>query len=393
MSAAHHRRHHGRILSVDSLEAFDALVARGARSMSGWRVQDVDLTERAAELRSLDAHGSVFLGCELLPDSATSLRARGAVVYDDVPDMPFRSFRNRLYTADELYGDAEAEFLPEGAEGPARPAEYRRTLDAHVFAWTRSREVDDARTLASALHDHAIDLALREWVRGRHVVGVMGGHRMLRGTPEYASVAELGRRLTLEGYTVATGGGPGAMEAANLGAYLSSRDEGALASALETLARVPGYTPDFEPWVDAAFEVRERFAGGADSLGVPTWFYGHEPAQVFATAIAKYFANSVREDVLLNIANAGLVVMPGEGGTVQEIFQDGCENSYADAAGVAPMVLVGRDYWTREYPAWPLLQALMRGRPAERHIHLVDDTDEVLNALATSWTELEGHRA
>ena len=33
------------------------------------------------------------------------------------------------------------------------------------------------------------------------------------------------------------------------------------------------------------------------SLGVPTWFYGHEPPNLFATRIAKFFTNALREDV------------------------------------------------------------------------------------------------
>ncbi len=48
----------------------------------------------------------------------------------------------------------------------------------------------------------------------------MGGHAVARDDPAYAQTARLAWRLgsTL---VVATGGGPGAMEAANLGAYLS----------------------------------------------------------------------------------------------------------------------------------------------------------------------------
>jgi len=34
------------------------------------------------------------------------------------------------------------------------------------------------------------------------------------------------------------------------------------------------------------------------SSPIPTWFYGHEPPDVFASAIAKYFSNALREDVV-----------------------------------------------------------------------------------------------
>src|SRR4029078_7095989 len=131
----------------------------------------------------------------------------------------------------------------------------------------------------------------------------------------------------------------------------------------------------------AAFDVRRAWPDGATSLGVPTWFYGHEPPNAFAQAIAEYFKNAIREDVLLHVCRAGIVFLPGRGGTVQEVFQDACENYYAAASEVAPMVLVGRDFWTDEVPAWPLLQSLARGRDMAASIHLVDHVDEVLPLL------------
>jgi predicted Rossmann-fold nucleotide-binding protein len=209
----------------------------------------------------------------------------------------------------------------------------------------------------------------------------MGGHAVERGAPAYADAARLG--LALAGsHTVATGGGPGSMEAANLGARLSTRP-GDLAEALGLLTEVPSYRPSVSAWVAQAFKVLERFPGGADTLGIPTWHYGHEPPNVFATAIAKYFRNSTREATLLQVCDAGIVFLPGLGGTVQEIFQDACENFYADESSVAPMVLVGSSYWTEELPAWPLLKALARGRPMEAHVHLVETPAEAANLFVS----------
>ena len=56
------------------------------------------------------------------------------------------------------------------------------------------------------------------FVTGRRMVGVMGGHAVGRDEELYRRIAVLGRTFTRAGYTIATGGGPGAMEAANLGA-------------------------------------------------------------------------------------------------------------------------------------------------------------------------------
>ena len=61
------------------------------------------------------------------------------------------------------------------------------------------------------------------------------------------------------------------------------------------------------------------------------------------------------------------------------MFQDACENYYADESSVAEMVLVGRAYWTETLPAWPLLRSLARGRPMEDRVHLVDHVDEAVD--------------
>ena len=134
------------------------------------------------------------------------------------------------------------------------------------------------------------------------------------------------------------------MEAANLGAYLSGHPDDALDEAMDLLGAAPSYSPDIGAWATAAFTVLERWPAGTVSVGIPTWFYGHEPPNAFATQIAKYFKNAIREDVLLHLCDAGIVFLPGRAGTVQEVFQDACENYYSDADALAPMVLVGADH-------------------------------------------------
>ena len=210
----------------------------------------------------------------------------------------------------------------------------------------------------------------------------MGGHALARGSEAYAAAARLGRALGST-HVVATGGGPGAMEAANLGALTSRSPAGVLDHALEMLTRTPSYRPDVGAWVAAAFEVIDTVADPASTLAIPTWHYGHEPSNAFATAIAKYFRNATREAILLEVCDAGIVFLPGAAGTVQEVFQDACENYYADVSAVAPMVLVGREHWTERYPAWPLLAALAEGRAMAPHVHLADSLEEAA-AIVTS---------
>ncbi|MCR8671450.1 LOG family protein [Agrococcus sp. HG114] len=360
------RPQHGRRIDISSLAAFDRL-ARGATSMHGWRIQDVDLTERADALERLDGDGALLLGTELPPGARERLLAQGALIFDDVPDVPFNAYRATLYSPDDLV---------DGIDGG-----YAESFDARVYAWSRMRQHDIAHTLAAALHDHSIDDALAEWVVGKRIVGVMGGHALARDSEAYRQAAHLAHGLARAGRVVATGGGPGAMEAANLGARAVACSPAQLDAAIDELAAVPSFRGAIPAWIESARRVAARVGDGV-SLGIPTWHYGHEPPNSFATSIAKYFQNSVREDILLRVASAGLVVLPGTGGTVQEIFQDACENSYAPEGAWAPLVLLGERYWTETLPAWPLLQSLMRGKPGEAGIALVDTVADAVAAIA-----------
>jgi predicted Rossmann-fold nucleotide-binding protein len=355
------------VVQVESLADFDSRVAAGATRLSGWRVRHVDLSARSGELAGLRLAGATFLGCTFAPGDAERLQQAGALVLPALTVAPIDVYRSRLYTADELYD--------------ATP--YADSLDGRAYAWSQT-PVSAEDALAESLHDHAIDQALAAWLvagRGRkHLVGVMGGHATPRGDAEYAAAARLGHTLGAR-YVVATGGGPGTMEAANLGCFLARSDPAAVSEAVAELAEVPSFRPSVDEWLRPALSVRAGVVDPHDSLTIPTWHYGHEPSNVFATGIAKYFRNAVREAILLEICDVGIVFLPGAGGTVQEVFQDACENYYADESSLAEMVLVGRSYWTETLPAWPLLRDLARGRPMEDHIHLADDVDEASSLL------------
>ncbi len=359
-----------RLVEVESADAFDAHIAH-TRRLNGWFVQSVDLSTRTAALAAVDPRGAVFLGCAFAPGVEDQMRGAGALIFPRLPDLPFDPYRGSLYDPAELYGSAD----------------YDASPDAAIYAWSRTRQqrtlVDD---LAMTLHDHAISDALDDATAGldpRSIVGVMGGHALQRDEPGYAAAARLGAALTAAGRTVLTGGGPGAMEAANLGAYLSPWP-GALDQAIRTLSRAPSYRPGIDAWVRAARSLDDRWpaTGAGRSISIPTWFYGHEPTNAFATSVAKYFTNALREDTLLHRCRGGIVYLPGQAGTVQEIFQAATENFYAaDSAAVAPMVLVGVDYWTRTYPAWPLLHSLGQGRAMGAAIFCVDSVSEAANLL------------
>lgn len=354
-------------LEIDTLAGFDEAAAAG--DLKRAVIQSLDLRHRDDVLAITAVAGAVFLGCRLEEEMALDLKRRGALLFPTLPDVPLNPYQPQLYRPINLF-----DHLPDG--------DYADSFDARVYAWTRGAEHPPSldHALAASLHDHAISDALNDYVAGvdpRSIVGIMGGHALARGTDGYADTARLGRSLARGGMLVASGGGPGAMEAANLGARLSVHEDRDLDEALDMLATVPSFTPSIDAWVRIGFEVRERFSGGADSLGIPTWFYGHEPPNVFASRIAKYCSNAIREDVLLHRCQGGLVYLAGAAGTVQELFQAVTGNYYApDPTSITPLVLVGVEQWTKRLPAWPLLQEMAKGRHMESWIFLVDDVTE-----------------
>ena len=352
------RRTRGRIITVESITELEHRLASGVTRLTGWRIVGLDLRPYAKQLAACDTSRTTFAGCMMTEDEQRLHAMRGALLLPDAQGTPIDPHRARLYRPDELFDTAE----------------WATSLDGRAYAWQQTVKTHDA-VMARAMHDDGIDAALSAWVPGKSIVGVMGGHDLKRGDAGFRNAALLGRTLG-QRFTVATGGGPGAMEAANLGAAFAAEGEQTLDEALRILERAPGFRPSVDEWIRAARDARELVKDPKESLGVPTWHYGHEPPNLFATTIATYFRNALRESMLLELCGSGIVFLPGAGGTVQEVFQDACENYYADEQGIAPMILVGHEYWTRTLPVWPLLQALAKGRPMEHHVHLVDTIDE-----------------
>jgi len=378
---------------LESIEALEAhLAVRG--DLRCVAVQGLELTPLADRLMEVAAEGAVFLGCHMSEALLDHLMDEGAVVFPRLPSLPYRPYRPSLYTVDELL---------EGYEPTDPESLWRATLDARIFMHYDRHHRKDGPTpvveaLAERLHDHAIDDALAGLLHNggepRRVVGVMGGHGLSRADPAYESVVRIGRGLARRGYLVATGGGPGAMEAANLGAWLAPMADEALAEAVSSLRRAPGYRD--VGWLDAALSVRRSLAlggeggGGGESLAIPTWFYGHEPTNVFSRHVAKYFSNSLREDGLLAIATYGVIYAPGSAGTIQEIFMDAAQNHYGTFKVVSPMVFLGREFWTNEKPVYPLLKSLSAEQQYGRLLALEDDPEAVVDFVVSHppepWT-------
>ena len=132
---------------------------------------------------------------------------------------------------------------------------------------------------------------------------------------------------------------------------------------------------------------------GSASLAIPTWFYGHEPTNLFASHIAKYFANSLREDGMLAIAEHGVIFSPGSAGTIQEVFMDAAQNRYESYGVLSPMIFLGKKYWTETKPVYSLLQSLAHGCKYEPLLMISDDVDEIVDFIRDHPPILTGSRS
>lgn len=320
----------------------------------------VDVRGMAAELAGAHLVGSIFLGCAAESGEAAALCATGAKVVEETGLLPssLPAFATGIYTVPDLYRGLQ----PDGTG-------WETTPDHDGYAWFMQapavpRPLDVAQMLAARLHDTVQERDVVTWLTQRKVVAIMGGHDFQRQqSPEDASAGKpdvywacvtIAKALAENHFTILSGGGPGLMEAANLGALLAHASAADVAAVKALLPNQPFGSAEWRATaMDARTAILGRFdaapSGDQESLGIPTWYYGHEPPNMFASHHAKMFYNSLREDGLVTWANKGIIFFEGSGGTVQEIFQDAAQNYYPPA-GTAPTPMVFFDtggYWNR----------------------------------------------
>ncbi|MEV0391898.1 LOG family protein [Polymorphospora rubra] len=360
-----------------------------AGSLAGLTVQGLRLDEEPVpDLAPVDLTDTLFIGCRFASRAVEAdVVLRGAHVVPPFRALPYAIHPSRLYTPPDLYAGFDAA----GFAGMYDTVVYDH-FRAHGGALPEIREA-----LAQRLHDHAIDNALAHvtdaWLATHgpaSVVGVMGGHAVPRGTTTYRLAAAIGWRLARADRLVVTGGGPGVMEAANLGAYLATRTADELTAAIDLLAGAPDFH-DHDPYTAAALAVRERFTPAdpldwarCGGLAIPTWLYGHEPANLFAGQIAKYFSNAIREDTILRLARGGIVFAAGRAGTVQEVFQAATKTFYRTDGDSGPYIFLDRAFWTETLPVEALLRPLLALSPdgdLAKTVHLADDVEDVVQLL------------
>lgn len=310
--------------------------------------------------------------------------------------LPFQPIRSALYTREELF---------EGFDRNS-PASFGSTRDFSIYRAFISaggaNSGDYLTTLMQSLHDNSITQALRAFLEKKKCVATMGGHDMARTDAAYVQMAELARALTRAGFLVASGGGPGAMEATHLGAACGDAPDDVLVSALQLLATEaalpkhldkivdssgnpdPSLISQSHSWFKVALQANDLISRPSASLAIPTWRYGHEPSTPFASHIAKYFQNSIREDGLVSVGMYGIVFAPGKAGTIQEIFQSTTNNYYHQFGVFSPMVFLGVQYWTTAYPVMAVLQRLFTTQQLNQYVLVTDDSKQAVEFIRNS---------
>jgi uncharacterized protein (TIGR00730 family) len=194
---------------------------------------------------------------------------------------------------------------------------------------------------------HGFDV-LSQVTRG---VAVFGSARTPRDHPRYEQACEIGRALGRAGFDVITGGGPGAMEAANKGA----REAGARSVGLS---------------IDLPFE------------------QGTNPYVDLAVDFHYFFARKV---MFVRYSGA-FVVLPGGYGTLDELFE-ALTLIQTKKIRFFPVVLVGTEYWSG-LVGWLRDAMLEAGNISPGDLSLVrvtDSVDEVVaiceSAAEAQWTE------
>ena len=302
-------------------------------------------------------------------------------------EVPFDVTRTTLYSATDLY---------EGYN-PEQPDSFNTCFDTQIyqhFILKGKLTTDVKESAARIFHDHQMYVGLLDFLRSHkylHFVGIMGGHALLRTDMMYRQIVFLCKRLTELGFYMLSGGGPGAMEATHLGAWMAGYQDSDVEDALQIISSAPSFRD--AGWLSTAFKVIRKYPQNKfDSLGIPTWLYGHEPSTPFATHIAKFFENSIRENIILTLPFGGIIYTPGSAGTMQEVFQDAVQNHYLSFGFSSPMIFLGTDFWTKKVPLYPFLQQLQdNGQYKNLNMTLTDDFEEITQTLLRFQEQAKAH--
>jgi uncharacterized protein (TIGR00730 family) len=177
-------------------------------------------------------------------------------------------------------------------------------------------------------------------------VSVFGSARSVPDSPEYEAGVRFGRALAGAGFAVITGGGPGAMEAANKGAC----EAGGVSVGL-------GIELPFEQGLNRYVDIGVNF---------------------------RYFF--VRKTMFVKYAQ-GFVVLPGGFGTLDELFE-ALTLVQTQKVTRFPIVLFGNDYW-QGLVDWIRANVVGKGKASTADLELFQVTDDVDEAVALVTKEID----
>jgi uncharacterized protein (TIGR00730 family) len=178
-------------------------------------------------------------------------------------------------------------------------------------------------------------------------ISVFGSARTKPDNPEYALAEQVGRGLAEAGFAVITGGGPGAMEAANKGASLAGGVSVGLGIELP-------FESGLNEWVDIGINFRYFFA---------------------------------RKTMFVKYAQ-GFITLPGGFGTFDEIFE-AVTLVQTQKVTSFPVVLLGTQYWGGLFD-WLRRVVLPDGKVSAKDLdifHLTDDVDEAVSIVVQAREE------
>jgi len=184
-----------------------------------------------------------------------------------------------------------------------------------------------------------------EALRGIHRgVSIFGSARTPPGSPGYERARAVAAELGRQGFAIITGGGPGAMEAANRGAH----------------------------------EV------GAQSIGLNIELPFEQHVNRYVDVALEFHYFFTRKVMFVRYANA-FVVMPGGFGTMDELFE-ALTLIQTGKVREFPVVLVGREYWSG-LVEWLRGRMLADGMISPEDVDLfvvADEPDEVAAHVAAA---------
>jgi uncharacterized protein (TIGR00730 family) len=203
------------------------------------------------------------------------------------------------------------------------------------------------RTHATLVSD--VSLIASEFLAGfqevqridRPAVTIFGSARVQEGSPTYAAARETARRFAEAGLAVVTGGGPGAMEAANRGA----KEGGGLSVGFNIL--LP-HEQGLNPYCD----------------------------------ISRTFKHFYVRKVMFVKAAEGFVIFPGGFGTMDELYES-LTLIQTGKIGTFPVVLFDSDYWG-EMLDWVRGEMLADGLVSRSDLdllHLTDDPEDAVQRV------------